>query len=884
MSKKQKMKMLAAVLAAGSLYINSGTAFAETEIEPPTATGMSQQSQDNDVTIVVEDYMDQNSNTGKWEFNEKTGDTIYDFQKQINFSTIGGENGTNKQIVVSSLGSVSLAIDPEKGLKIKHYTGEYAYFDQNSGKVTDENGNVLVENVNNLPSDEQNRFYNEYAPVLDTTKLEHTLDGGSDVDVTTVTNPKGEKVATGITVNGIDYDINPVEFDKNEPAAGGGKYKGNWQIIDKTTGEVYENTILDRVETVSEGNTYDGYGRDYDIYDTADNELTLKDVASASKLKDVDNSAVKYDPIYDSNGNIIGYDYSKITLGGDTYINKRGGTELTNVAYAGNIRDENGKVLGSAAVNVDYLNDQLDIAKAEVTKNDQHLNYNKDYAVDRDKNEVKLEVVDNQGNLVGETVIKDVASATDVGDITEIHNDLKNEDGSETSVVDAVNNLDDKVGDLNYKHDDNSNLNYVTAGDSVTEAIGDLDAAINNAAAEAGKHTSVSGSDNISVTQSDELNSNGGVNYEVSLKDDITLGDKDGNNVHLDGDNGNISATGSISAGNITINGVGEDGKTSGTIGGLSNTKWDWNKYNNNEYENSSNAATEGQLHGAMQGTVQYDRNEDGSIDKGNITLGGEEGTSIHNVAPGRVEQGSMDAVNGGQLYDMQQNMGNRINNLDNRISKVGAGAAALAALHPLDFDPDDKLSFAVGYGNYRGENAAAVGAFYQPNEDTLFSLGGTVGNDENMVNVGVSFKLGQKNHVSNNRVSMAKEIISLRDKVAKLEALMIQQGMVPQSEINMDKFFPDVPENHWAYEYVKELARLGIIDGYPDGTFSGDRMMTRYEFAAITYRALQKGVNVDKRMITEFEPELKLIRVDVIAKDKDGNPTIERVRTNTQQ
>lgn len=659
MSKKQKMKMLAAVLAAGSLYINSGTAFAETEIEPPTATGMSQQSQDNDVTIVVEDYMDQNSNTGKWEFNEKTGDTIYDFQKQINFSTIGGENGTNKQIVVSSLGSVSLAIDPEKGLKIKHYTGEYAYFDQNSGKVTDENGNVLVENVNNLPYDEQNRFYNEYAPVLDTTKLEHTLDVGSDVDVTTVTNPKGEKVATGITVNGIDYDINSVEFNKNEPGVGGGKYKGNWQIIDKTTGEVYENTTLDRVETVSEENTYDGYGRDYNIYDTADNELTLKDVASASKLKDVDKSAVKYDPIYDSNGNIIGYDYSKITLGGDAYNNKRGGTELTNVAYAGNIRDENGKVLGSAAVNVDYLNDQLDIAKAEVTKNDQHLNYNKDYAVDRDKNEVKLEVVDNQGNLVGETVIKDVASATDVGDITEIHNDLKNEDGSETSVVDAVNNLDDKVGDLNYKHDDNSNLNYVTAGDSVTEAIGDLDAAINN---------------------------------------------------------------------------------------------------------------------------------------------------------------------------------------------------------------------------------AATVGAFYQPNEDTLFSLGGTVGNDENMVNVGVSFKLGQKNHVSNNRVSMAKEIISLRDKVAKLEALMIQQGMVPQSEINMDKFFPDVPENHWAYEYVKELARLGIIDGYPDGTFSGDRIMTRYEFAAITYRALQKGVNVDKRMITEFEPELKLIRVDVIAKDKDGNPTIERVRTNTQQ
>lgn len=874
MNKKQKMKMLAAVLAAGSLYINGGTAFAETVPKPPTSTGMSQQSQDNDVTIVVEDYMDQNSNTGKWEFNEKTGDTVYDFQKQINFSTTGGTDGNDMKVVISSLGSVGPVVEPGKGMKVKHYTGSYAYLDYSSGKLIDEEGNLLAENFWDLSYEKQD----EYVPVLDTTTMQHTLDVGSKVLVTTTGD-----VASGITVNGEEFDINPVEFNKNEPAAGGGKYKGNWQIIDKTTGEAYENTTLDRVETVSEGNTYDGYGRDYNIYDTADNELTLKDVASASKLKDVDKSAVKYDIKRDEQGNII-YDYSKITLGGDTYNNKRGGTELTNVAYAGNIRDENGKVLGSAAVNVDYLNDQLDIAKAAVTKNDQHLNYNKDYAVDRDKNEVKLEVVDNQGNLVGETVIKDVASATDVGDITEIHDNLKNEDGSETSVVDAVNNLDDKVGDLNYKHDDNSDLNYVTAGDSVTEAIGDLDAAINNAAAEAGKHTSVSGSDNISVTQSDEPNSNGGVNYEVSLKDDITLGDKDGNNIHLDGDNGNISATGSISAGNITINGVGEDGKTSGTIGGLSNTSWDWDKYNKNEYANSSNAATEGQLHGAMQGTVQYDRNEDGSVNKGSITLGGEEGTSIHNVAPGRVEQGSMDAVNGGQLYDMQQNMGNRINNLDNRISKVGAGAAALAALHPLDFDPDDKLSFAVGYGNYRGENAAAVGAFYQPNEDTLFSLGGTVGNDENMVNVGVSFKLGQKNHVSNNRVSMAKEIISLRDKVAKLEALMTQQGLIPQSEIDMDKFFPDVPENHWAYEYVKELARLGIIDGYPDGTFSGDRMMTRYEFAAITYRALQKGVNVDKRMITEFEPELKLIRVDVVAQDKDGNPTIERVRTNEQK
>lgn len=798
MSKKQKMKMLAAVLAAGSLYINSGTAFAAIGYNPfpdelPSWQGVTQESTsdgkdvDGKITIVIDD-MEKNSD-GSYVFKEEnntsdriTPDKIDKLQQHVSFSaeegTTNGSQEDDSKLVISSLESIKPVYEDGKGYVLKYYPssegekpdpslGEYVYC--NKG----EDGNYIFTDKDGNPVSPE-MIRENYAPVYDVEMKEHSLNLGSKVRITA--DDESENLATHINVNGEEFDLTPVKFSTEYTAGGEGESgsdtpKGYWKVTDVASGVTYENTTLKKVNT---SKTEDGYGIDYTIFDTSGNELALKGAASADKLEDVDKSAVKYDPIYDKQGNIIGYDYSKITLGGDAYNNKRGGTELTNVAYAGNIRDESGKVLGSAAVNVDYLNDQLDIAKAEVTKNDQHLNYNKDYAVDRDKNEVKLEVVDNQGNLVGETVIKDVASATDVGDITEIHNDLKNEDGSETSVVDAVNNLDDKVGDLNYKHDDNSNLNYVTAGDSVTEAIGDLDTAINNAAAEAGKHTSVSGSDNISVTQSDELNSNGGVNYEVSLKDDITLGDKDGNNVHLDGDNGNISATGSISAGNITINGVDEDGKTSGTIGGLSNTKWDWNKYNNNEYENSSNAATEGQLHGAMQGTVQYDRNEDGSIDKGNITLGGEEGTSIHNVAPGRVEQGSMDAVNGGQLYDMQQNMGNRINNLDNRISKVGAGAAALAALHPLDFDPDDKLSFAVGYGNYRGENAAAVGAFYQPNEDTLFSLGGTVGNDENMVNVGVSFKLGQKNHVSNNRVSMAKEIISLRDKVAKLEALMI--------------------------------------------------------------------------------------------------------------
>ena len=261
------------------------------------------------------------------------------------------------------------------------------------------------------------------------------------------------------------------------------------------------------------------------------------------------------------------------------------------------------------------------------------------------------------------------------------------------------------------------------------------------------------------------------------------------------------------------------------------------------------------------------------------------------------IAAGSKDAVNGSQLNDawnqINENkagiadLNNRVDGLGTRIDKVGANAAALAALHPLDFDPDDKLSFAAGYGNYAGENAVAVGAFYQPNEDTMFSVGGTFGNDENMVNAGVSFKLGQKSNVSRSRVSMAKELVSLRDEVAQLKALMAHAGILPSNgQFDTSALFPDVPENHWAYEYVHELGRLGILEGYADGNFEGDRMMTRYEMAAIVYRAMQKGVNIDSRMLKEFEPELKLIRVDVVARDDDGNPTIERVRVNedTQQ
>ncbi|HJI29565.1 MAG TPA: ESPR-type extended signal peptide-containing protein [Veillonellaceae bacterium] len=280
------------------------------------------------------------------------------------------------------------------------------------------------------------------------------------------------------------------------------------------------------------------------------------------------------------------------------------------------------------------------------------------------------------------------------------------------------------------------------------------------------------------------------------------------------------------------------------------------------------------------------DANRTITVQDGNVNMGGNQ---IHHVAPGQAPD---DAVNVSQLNATNY----AVNKLDTRVNRVGANAAALAALHPLDFDPDDKWDFSAGYGHYKDANAAAVGAFYRPNEDTMFSVGGSFGGGENMVNAGVSVKLGQGNHVSTSRVAMAKEIKDLKKDVAALKAVVNQQSAlidkltgVNAGELSgSDDLFPDVPANHWAYEYVTRLKQAGILTGYPDGNFAGDRMMTRYEFAAIVYRAIMAGaaanpsLNKDgtlDRLAKEFSSEMKYIRIDTIRKDRNGRPTIQRVR-----
>ena len=252
------------------------------------------------------------------------------------------------------------------------------------------------------------------------------------------------------------------------------------------------------------------------------------------------------------------------------------------------------------------------------------------------------------------------------------------------------------------------------------------------------------------------------------------------------------------------------------------------------------------------------------------------------------------DAVNVAQLKQLRNNIGGDITNingtvsrLDKRVNKAVAGSAALAALHPLDFDSDAKWDFAAGYGHYHNGNAAALGAFYRPNEDVQLSVGSTLGNGETVVNAGLSVKVGAHSNVSRSRVAIGKEVLELKKTVAlqnaQIQKLTALLNDVAGTRMKADHttLFPDVASNHWAYEAVSDLSRRGLVEGYPDGTFGGDRLLTRYEFAQIVYRALQNGVQVDEQLVTEFSPEMALFRVDTVARNNQGQPTIERVRVN---
>ena len=293
---------------------------------------------------------------------------------------------------------------------------------------------------------------------------------------------------------------------------------------------------------------------------------------------------------------------------------------------------------------------------------------------------------------------------------------------------------------------------------------------------------------------------------------------------------------------------------------------------------NGEDVKLEGQLKDAQLTAIERDK------EAGTATLVVKDGYNNEEVRRLTIDDIASKAQNDRDHAEFREHfneLDHRVDNLGSRVDKVGAGAAALAALHPMDFDPDDKLTFAAGYGNYKGKNAAAVGAFYRPDEKVMLSVGGTFGNGENMVNAGISFSLDRTARVSNSRTAMAKEIVDLRANVANLTALVGQltAGMGGTIEMDRMKLFPDVPENHWAYEYIGRLAAAGIVEGYPDGMFNGNRMMSRYEFAAMLYRALEKGVKLDHKLVREFEPEMGRIHVARISGADGDIGKIERVR-----
>ncbi len=325
------------------------------------------------------------------------------------------------------------------------------------------------------------------------------------------------------------------------------------------------------------------------------------------------------------------------------------------------------------------------------------------------------------------------------------------------------------------------------------------------------------------------------------------------------------------------------------TVGGDTHLKQDLQVDGNTNID--GNAAVGGDTH------LKQDLQVDGNTNiGGNTTIAGDTHIQQNLQVDGDANIKGDVHAGVGYFNDIQLPGGSltgRLDKMDTRINRVGAGAAALSALHPQDFDPDNKWDFAAGYGNYKDAHAVAVGAFYRPNEDTMFSVGGSFGGGENMVNAGVTFKLGQKSTVSRSKVSMAKEIIALRNdnlemrqELDELKNMMKAGTVSPMRNVN----FSDVPKDHWAYQYVKSLVDRGYLNGYTDGEFKGDRAMTRYEYAAIVYRALQNGAPVDAdmgRSLSEFAPEVEKVasadrfRVDRISGKDNDRHKVERVRVN---
>ncbi|MDY4746457.1 S-layer homology domain-containing protein, partial [Veillonella caviae] len=427
-----------------------------------------------------------------------------------------------------------------------------------------------------------------------------------------------------------------------------------------------------------------------------------------------------------------------------------------------------------------------------------------------------------------------------------VSDDIKNQINNNTTNINTIEQRLDNIKDVEVAAGDNVTVTSTTDGNKTTYTV-------------SAKGTSISAADNSVI-----VNNDGNNNYTIAVSDDIK------NQINNNATNINTNTTNintikqrldnikdvELEAGNnVTVTSKTDGNKTTYTVSatGTSITAGDNSVTVNNDGNNNYTIAVSDDIKNQVNSNT----------------------TNINNMGQG---------IN---------NLGQRINNLDSRVNKVGAGAAALAGLHPLDFNPDDKWNFAVGYGNYSNANAVALGAFYRPNEDMMLNVASTMGNGENMLSAGLSFNVGQSSGVSRSRVAMAKEIESLQARLAQLESRLANNTVsvsTNYAQVNVE--FPDVPENHWAYDYVEDLAKKGLLVGYPDGEFKGERTMTRYEFAAVMYRALQNGAPIDgnmARMTNEFEPEMQAVqqadrfRVDRVHGDENDRYKVERIRVNSE-
>ena len=565
---------------------------------------------------------------------------------------------------------------------------------------------------------------------------------------------------------------------------------------------------------------------------------------------------------------------------------------LSNTEWNVETAAKNGYKDSSRAATESQLQTVYNQATRTASENELHtLAKEGGYTVD-DNHKVSMDVVNGKGEKQDSIVINDVAKASEVGTVSDIAKDLQNKAGDTlkpTSVVDAINNLngkmDNKVGDQNYLKVEGKEI---ADGDSTTTAIGKLNNRMNDIYQTAGQHTTVSNTDkNLDIRPTTD--EKGKTNYEINLSKQVNLGD-----VKLDGDKGSIEAQ-SIKADSFTSGStvVNNDGIQVGKGTALTS---DSLKVGNKTYISSDGLNANSQKITNVQA--------------------GEADTDAANVGQVRAADEQLAAGINQNAYGIQQ-LDHAVNKLDSRINRVGAGAAALAALHPGSYDPEDKWDFSAAFGHYHDANAAALGIYYHPNETTILSIGGSMGDGENMVNAGITWKMGRGGHhvqpvqkspvvsvPSSPKVQPAEPVAvshapqeskpvpaampsRLPDSEKTMDTATLARILSKQTEIleklaqnqaapvnrqavSGDDIFPDVPEHHWAYVFAEKLEKAGLLKGYTGTGALTSPVLTRNDFANILYTALKNGATTNplfnkddslNRMAAEFKEELKQVK-----------------------